>query len=121
MKIRAIAIDDDPVSLFLLKKMTDKVQYLDLMATYADPIEGAAGIILDEPDVVFLDMEMPEFNGLDIMKALVKTPKIVVISGSPHFEAAALGLNAVSFLHKPLAEEEFHVVLKEVYESLLQA
>lgn len=119
MKIRAIAIDDDPVSMLLLRALASRVEYLDLFATHSDPVAGAADIILHDPDVLFLDMEMPEFNGIDVMRSLLKVPKTIVISGSPDFKASAFNLNAVSFLNKPLQEAEFRAVLDQVYQSVL--
>lgn len=107
MKLRAIAIDDDPTSILMVEKLSAKVAGLELVNTYQDSIEGAAGIILDEPDLLFLDIEMPEFNGIEIMKSLVKRPKIVVISGNDQFRSKALELEAVAFISKPPQEKEF--------------
>lgn len=107
MKLRAIAIDDDPVSIMMVKKLSESIDYLELVNTYQSPIEGAAGIILDRPDLLFLDIEMPEFNGVEIMSSLVKPPKIIVISGNSTFKEKALALNAVTFISKPADEKEF--------------
>jgi len=107
MILKAIAIDDDPVSIMMVKKLSESVKDLNLASTYDNPIEGAAGIILDKPDLLFLDIEMPEFNGVEIMKSLKKPPKIIVISGNPNFKDESLGLNAVAFISKPADEQLF--------------
>ena len=86
MKLRAISIDDDPTSILMVKQLADKTENLELVNTYQDAVKGAAGIILDKPDVLFLDIEMPEFNGIEIMRSLMKPPKIIVISGNPNFK-----------------------------------
>ena len=68
MKLRAISIDDDPTSILMVKQLAEKTENLELVNTYQDAVKGAAGIILDKPDVLFLDIEMPEFNGIEIMR-----------------------------------------------------
>jgi len=120
MKLRAIAIDDDPTSILMVQKLASKIDDLELVNTYESPIEGAAGIILDRPDILFLDIEMPEFNGIDIMSTLVKPPKIIVISGNPLFQSKALELEAVAFISKPPQEEEFNMAVNKVRAHLLE-
>ncbi|MEQ8472717.1 MAG: response regulator [Marinoscillum sp.] len=114
MKLRAISIDDDPTSILMVKQLAEKTEGLELVNTYQDAVKGAAGIILDRPDVLFLDIEMPEFNGIEIMQSLVKPPKIIVISGNPSFKNKALEMNAVTFISKPPEEEEFKKAIDKV-------
>lgn len=120
MKLKAIAIDDDPVSIMMVKKLSESISDLELVNTYDNPIAGAAGIILDKPDLLFLDIEMPEFNGVQIMQSLIKPPKIIVISGNPQFEEKALELNAVTFLNKPATEKLFSNAVGKVRELLMK-
>lgn len=119
MVIRAIAIDDDPTSTLALRQVVDRIKGLELINTFEDSIKGAAGIILEKPDLIFLDIEMPDFNGLEIMKSLVNPPNIIVISGNDDFENRALELNAVTFISKPPSEEEVEIAVEKVRELLL--
>lgn len=114
MMIRAIAIDDDPTSLLTLRQVVEGIHGLNLVNTYDDAIKGAAGIILEKPDLIFLDIEMPEFNGLEIMQSLVNPPKIIVISGNETFEDRALELNAVTFISKPPQEDQMKTAVDKV-------
>ncbi|MEP0368543.1 MAG: response regulator [Cyclobacteriaceae bacterium] len=114
MAFRAISIDDDPMAILMVQKLTEKSGRVDLVNTYTDPVLGAAGIILDDPDILFLDIEMPDFNGIQIMNALKKPPKIIVISSNPSYQQAALDLNAVAFLHKPLDEASLKGALDKI-------
>lgn len=114
MKLSAISIDDDPTSILMVSQLVDKVEDLELVNTYQDAVKGAAGIVLDKPDILFLDIEMPEFNGIEIMRSLLKPPKIIVISGNPNFKDKALDLNAVAFISKPAEEEEFRKAIEIV-------
>lgn len=121
MVIRAIAIDDDPTSTLALKQVIEGIKGLELVNTFDDAIKGAAGIILEKPDLIFLDIEMPEFNGLEIMKSLVNPPKIIVVSGNNEFESRAMALNAVTFISKPPQEDEMKAAVEKVRSLLIAA
>lgn len=118
MKLRAIAIDDDEISRMLVKQHAVANPHVELLAVYSDPITGAAGIILDKPDVLFLDIEMPEFDGIQIMSSLVKPPKIIVISANPNYTDKALALNAIAFIDKPLDQERFDEAVSRVLDVI---
>jgi len=113
MKIRAISIDDDPVAIMMVKKLCETVPNIELVNTYNNPISGAAGIVLDRPDLLFLDIEMPEFDGVKIMESLVRPPKIIVISSNESYTEKALELNAITFLKKPVSVEDFQSAISE--------
>ena len=117
MKIRAISIDDDPLAIMMVKKLCETDPQIELVNTYNDPISGAAGIILDSPDLLFLDIEMPEFNGVKIMESLVKPPKIIVISSNESYREKALELNALAFLKKPVEVEDFQEAIATYVKS----
>jgi len=119
MKLRAITIDDDAMSILMIENLSKKVEDLDLVNTYDDPIKGAAGIILDKPDILFLDIDMPEFNGIEIMDSLVRPPKIIVISANPNYEDRVIDLDAVSFIKKPAGIKEFTAAVEKVRALLL--
>ncbi|MEQ8239487.1 MAG: response regulator [Cyclobacteriaceae bacterium] len=119
MKLKAISIDDDPMSILMIENLSKKVNELDLVNTYNDPIKGAAGIILDKPDLLFLDIDMPEFNGIEIMDSLVRPPKIVVISANPNYKERVIDLEAVAFIKKPVGIKEFTDAVEKVRALLM--
>lgn len=93
--------------------MGQKSTQIDLVNTYTDPIQGSAGIILDQPDILFLDIEMPEFNGIQILSALKRPPKVIVVSSNPDYKDKALGLNALAFIRKPISQEDFEQTVEQ--------
>ena len=118
MKIRAIAIDDDPLATLLVEKLAKNNKNVELIASYNDSVRGAAGIVLDRPDVLFLDIEMPEFNGIQIMGSMRQPPKVIVVSANPTYTKEALDLNAVTFINKPLNQETFDEAIEKVMELI---
>lgn len=113
MPLRAISIDDDPMAILIIQKWAEKSTQVDLVNTYTDPIQGSAGIILDQPDLIFLDIEMPEFNGIQILSALKRPPKVIVVSSNPDYKEKALGLNALTFIRKPISQAGFENAVEE--------
>lgn len=118
--LRAIAIDDDPIFLLLVKQLCSQLDNITLVKTYNNAISGAAGIVLDRPDLVFLDIEMPEFSGLDMLRSLSNPPKVIVISSNTDLVDEAMNLRAISFLCKPIPIDEFKAAVEEV-QLMLQA
>jgi DNA-binding NarL/FixJ family response regulator len=120
MKLRAISIDDDPMSILMIENLSKKVEDLELVNTYEDPIKGAAGSVIDRPALLFLDIDMPEFNGIEIMDSLVRPPKIVVISANPNYKDRVIDLDAVAFIKKPASVQEFSEAVEKVRSMLIQ-
>ena len=88
-KFTCIAIDDDKLFLRKLEAYIDEIDWLELLGAYEHPIQAATAIIRSEPDLLFLDIEMPHIDGyalldwiLPRLKEFATKPKIVVVSGS---------------------------------------
>ncbi len=84
-----ICIDDDSLFLRKLEAYIAEIDWLDLKGTFTNPVQAATQIIKEEPDLLFLDIEMPHLDGYAMMdwimprlKDLKTMPKIVVISGN---------------------------------------
>ena len=111
---RAIAIDDDPLALLIVKRFCSRLDNINLVETYSNSVEGANDIVNQNPDIVFLDMEMPDLSGLEILRGLGDSLKVVVISSNLNMREDALGLNAAAFLHKPTSFPAFEEVVEKV-------
>ena len=107
MEIRAIAIDDDPMSILLVKNFCKQYENINMVATFTDPIAGSAAIEELKPDLVFLDVEMPQLSGLEVLDCITELPTVIVMSSNPIFEKQALERNAHAFVSKPLTAEKF--------------
>ncbi|MGL1889410.1 MAG: response regulator [Reichenbachiella sp.] len=99
-----IGVDDDKLFLKVLEGYISKVEGLSLIETYANPMQGLVAIDKHKPDIIFLDINMPEINGLTILDALDYKPKVIIISS--HWEQVD-ELNkagAHAFITKPLRD-----------------
>ena len=88
-QLTCIAIDDDNLFLGQLQAYIEEIDWLDLKGTYNNPVQAATAIIKDEPDILFLDIEMPHLDGYALMdwilprlEEMETKPRIVVVSGS---------------------------------------
>jgi two-component SAPR family response regulator len=115
--MRAIAIDDDLMIILMIKKLVGKTKSIEFVGGYDDAIEGAAGIILDQPDLVFLDIDMPTFTGLQILESLVSPPQIIVISSNENYKQSVLDLKAIAFFKKPISQKQFVTFLDNLSAS----
>lgn len=109
--LRCIAVDDEPLALKLVETFIQQTPFLELITTCDNAVD-AMGIIREEkPDVVFLDINMPNLTGMELARLLQDQagplPKIVFTTAYNHYAIEGYRVNAVDYLLKPFSYEEF--------------
>ena len=112
--IRTIIIDDDKDWHDILKVLVDAHPKLELVGTYTSPIVAYNYIAQNEVDLILLDIEMPEINGLDFIKSMVKPPHVIFITAHPEFAVKSYEVNAVDYLVKPITAHRFLQAIEKV-------
>ena len=107
MDLHVLIVDDDVTSRTLLARLVDKHHRLRLVDSCADPIEALHAMQEHQVDVIFLDVEMPQMSGLDLVRSLDHPPKIVLVSGNAGYAAEAFELDVVDYLVKPVTLPRF--------------
>lgn len=104
--IRCIAIDDEPLSLAQIVKYIEKIPYLELVGKCRDALEAIK--ILDETqvDLMFVDINMPDLNGLDFVRSLTVRPKIVFTTAYSEYAIDGYKVEAVDYLLKPFSFQD---------------
>lgn len=104
--IRCIAIDDEPLSLAQIAKYIEKIPYLELVGKCRDALEAIK--ILDETqvDLMFVDINMPDLNGLDFVRSLTIRPKIVFTTAYSEYAIDGYKVEAVDYLLKPFSFQD---------------
>lgn len=105
--MRCIAIDDEPLGLELLVDSIQKVSYLQLVGSFNDPLEALALLQQQRVDLVFLDIQMPDLNGLQFIKSVQEPPLFILVTAYENFALEGYALNVVDYLLKPVALERF--------------
>lgn len=101
-ELTCIAIDDEFIALKIITSLIEQAGFLKLLGSYQNSIEGTNAIIELEPDIVFLDVQMPEVSGLDIIKSLNKKPEIILITSQEKYAVEAFKFDVTDYLVKPI-------------------
>lgn len=106
-RIRVVVVDDMKVERLMLKNHIQAHEALQLAGEAENAAEGAEKIRTEKPDVVFLDVHMPEGDGFELLQSLEAPPRVVFVSASPGYAVQAFGVDAVDYLLKPVSPERF--------------
>lgn len=104
--ITCIAIDDEPMALLIIEQFCKRKGGM-ILTTYSEPNVGFKAITEEKPDLVFLDIQMDDINGLQIAGALPKGIFFIFSTAHAHYALKGFDLNAVDFLVKPFSYERF--------------
>ena len=107
MKLRSIAIDDEPLALELLEDNISKVPFLQLLAGFNKPIEALQFLQSNEVDLVFIDIQMPGLTGLQLIQSLPKKPLFILVTAYEQFALQGYELDVVDYLVKPVRFDRF--------------
>lgn len=112
--MRCIAIDDEPLALQLIAEYASRIPFLSLEKTFTNPDEGKAWLQQNEVDLLFLDIQMPDINGLQFYKSLSKKTPVIFTTAYSEYAVDGFNVDAVDYLLKPY---EFDRFLKAVYKA----
>jgi DNA-binding LytR/AlgR family response regulator len=112
--INCIAIDDEPLALHLIKEYASKINFLNLQQTFTDTDEAKAWLQENEVDLLFLDIQMPDINGIQFYKSLEKKPQVIFTTAYSEYAVEGFNVDAVDYLLKPFEYDRF---LKSVYKA----
>ncbi|HEU5079742.1 MAG TPA: LytTR family DNA-binding domain-containing protein [Opitutaceae bacterium] len=113
-KLRVLIIDDEPLARDRLRGLVKTDDALELIAEYGSGTEAIAGIVQHSPDIIFIDVEMPGCNGLQVVQALPVhlRPAVLFVTAHDRFAVEAFNVQAVDYLLKPFDKERFRVAVR---------
>ena len=114
--MRCIIVDDEPLAQERVRTLLETQPDAEVVACCATGLEAAAAIESHQPDVVFLDVQIPELDGLSVLRALdrERRPLVVFVTAHDTFALDAFSLGAVDYLMKPFSRERFADTLERV-------
>lgn len=107
MKMRTIAIDDEPLALRLVSDYVSKTPFLELVGSYDNPLDAIEFLDVQPVDLIFADIQMPDLTGIEFARSLGNTPKIIFTTAYEKYAIEGYKLNAIDYLLKPFSYEEF--------------
>ena len=105
--LKCIAIDDEPLALRQLTSYISKIPYLELAATFNNALEAQQMLTGQRVDLIFVDINMPDLNGVDFVRGLIERPMIIFTTAYSEYAVEGFKLDAVDYLLKPFSFADF--------------
>ncbi len=123
MKIRTLIIDDEPLARKRVKQLLASAEEFQVIGEARNVAEAVSACLELRPDLVFLDVEMPDGSGFDALEKLSaeNMPAVVFVTAYDQYTIKAFDVYAVDYLLKPFSEERFHQAAARVRERLSRA
>ncbi|MBF9221248.1 LytR/AlgR family response regulator transcription factor [Hymenobacter ruricola] len=116
-KLSCCIIEDEYLAQEILEEYIRKVPFLELKGTYMSPLEAAAPLQADQPDLLFLDINMPDLDGLSFIPMLNPKPLIVLTTAYDQYALKAYDLEVRDYLLKPFTFERFYKAVLRLYQE----
>lgn len=120
VKVRALIIDDEPLARDRLRKFLSKSKEVELIGECADGLEAIERIQQESPDLIFLDVQMPELDGFGVLARLSSEamPAVIFVTAYDQFALKAFEVHAVDYLLKPFDQERFQTALQRALDRI---
>jgi DNA-binding LytR/AlgR family response regulator len=105
--MKAIAIDDEPIALDIVRSHAAKVPFLELKAEFTDAFKALDYLQKESIDLIFLDIKMPDISGIDFFNSLSKKPLLIFTTAYTEHAVTSFEMDAVDYLLKPFSLSRF--------------
>lgn len=105
---KVILIDDEPLAREIIKAYLRQFDDIQVVEECNDGFEGVKAIMQHQPDLIFLDIQMPKINGFEMLELIEKKPDVIFITAYDSYAIKAFESNAVDYLLKPVNQQRFH-------------
>jgi DNA-binding LytR/AlgR family response regulator len=108
-----IAIDDEPKALEVIERYCQKISLVNLKATFREPLKAIEFLNRERVDLIFLDINMPDISGMQLLQTLSPRPLIIFTTAYSQYAVESYALNAVDYLLKPVTFERFLMAINK--------
>src|SRR6218665_1149524 len=116
--VEAIAIDDEPKALEVIKMLAEKVPFLNVKATFTDAFKAIPYLQQNKVDLLFLDIKMPDISGFEFLTTLSRKPKVIFTTAYSEYAVDAFEVDAVDYIMKPFSLARFSKACTKALELL---
>jgi two-component system, LytTR family, response regulator len=122
MTIRAVIVDDEPLARRRLRSLLAAAEDVQIVAECANGRDAIRAIETSPPDLLFLDIQMPELDGFDVLQAIGvgAVPAVIFVTAYDRFALRAFEAHALDYLLKPFDDERFEAALQRARERIRQ-
>ncbi|RPE12393.1 DNA-binding response regulator [Chitinophaga lutea] len=114
--IKAVLIDDEPLARELVREYLQAYPQITVLAECNDGFEGLKAIQQHQPDLLFLDIQMPKINGFEMLELVDKIPCVIFTTAFEEYAIRAFEVNAIDYLLKPFSRDRFDKALQKMLE-----
>ncbi len=117
MSYKVIIIDDEPLARSVVKEYLQKHAQLELVEECSNGFEGVKAVQQHQPDLIFLDIQMPKITGFEMLELIENPPHVIFTTAYDEFAMQAFEANAVDYLLKPFSQERFDKAISKWMEK----
>ncbi len=118
-RITCIIVDDEPLARDIIETFVSRIDDLELIGSCSDALDAFNLISKKNVDLVFLDINMPEITGIDFLKDLTPSPKVIFTTAYSNYAVDAFNLEAVDYLLKPIEFSRFLKAVNKAFKELI--
>ncbi|MBN2214373.1 MAG: response regulator transcription factor [Bacteroidales bacterium] len=119
MKINCIAVDDEPLALNIIKEYSGKIPFLNLVKTFDNALDVIDFLKTSQVELMFLDIQMEELTGIQLLKVLTNSPKVILTTAYDSFAIKSYELDVTDYLLKPFSFERFTKAVNKAYDQIM--
>jgi len=112
--IRTVIVDDEPLAREVLREYLAGDEEFEIVAECANGFEAVQAVTAHDPDVLFLDIQMPKLDGFEVLSLLDRAPVVIFVTAHDEYALRAFDVHALDYLLKPFSEDRFRSVLQRV-------
>ena len=105
--LQCIVVDDEPLAVKMLENYISKTSFLELEASFTDPVAALEAIRDRRPQLVFLDIQMPDLNGMELSRMVPEGTRVVFTTAFKQYAFDSYEVSALDFLLKPIRYQKF--------------
>ena len=105
--LRCFVVDDEPLAVRMLENFISRTPFLELAASYTDPVQALSDIRSQVPQLVFLDIQMPDLSGMELSRMVPPDTRIIFTTAFKQYALESYEVSALDFLLKPIRYQKF--------------
>lgn len=116
-KYKCYIVDDEPLALNVIEQHLSKFSQMEVCGKTTEPLDALARIKALQPDLLFVDIEMPDINGLELISSIRPKPEIIITTAYREFAVEGFEKNVLDYLVKPIAFNRFVKAMEKFFEK----
>ncbi|QEC68982.1 response regulator [Panacibacter ginsenosidivorans] len=113
--MKVIIIDDEPLARSIVKEYLLQYPAIELVQECNDGFEGVKAINQHQPDLIFLDIQMPKINGFEMLELIDSPPQVIFTTAFEEYAIKAFETHAVDYLLKPFSKDRFDKAMQKLF------